>query len=113
MHNADLLDENNGQRSFSLIRERLKEKDWEEELLAVQLIEVLNNTILIKIEKKESRSVIIRYIKDNYTKRHIHNQYFSMHPLYRRIISYCAYYRLMFLLRLIVGYKNFLRKKRG
>lgn len=106
MHNTSLLDESNCQRSFALIRERLQGQGLEEELAAIQLIEVLNTTVLIKIAKKEKRSAILRYIKENYSKQHICNKYFSKHPLYRKIISYCAYHRCFLLLKFIVWYKN-------
>ncbi len=106
MHNTALLDESNCQRSFALIRERLQGQDLDEELLAVQLIEALNTTVLIKTAKKEPRKEIIRYIRENYSKKHIRNKYFALHPLYRKIVSCCAYYKCILLLKLIVWYKN-------
>ncbi len=111
MHDASLLDEANCQRSFSILSERLEGKGFEEELLAIELREVLNNTVLIKLQKKSPRKEILQYIRSNYSKKHIQNKYFSQLPKHVRIVSYCAYYRSIVMLSLIVKYKNYRQSK--
>lgn len=110
MHQTNLTDEKNGQTSFLLLQERLKEYNLEDELLSIELREVLNNTVLIKIQKKETQKEIIKYIREHYCKQYITNKYFKGMPLYVKVISYCAYYKLIWGLVLILKYKNY--KKR-
>ncbi len=105
MHNEKLLDEINSQTAFSLMKEKLQGLGFEQELLALELREVLNNTVIIKVAKKEKRKNILRYIRSNYKKEHFKNKYFSDQPMYLKIISWCAYYKMIFLLNLIWKYK--------
>lgn len=112
MHNDNLIDEKNCQLAFSYLKENLSSDTFKEELLAVELREILNNTVLIKVAKKESRKDIVQYICFNYKKEHFKNKYFSDQPTYLKIISYCAYYRLLFLIKLIWKYKCWKRRKR-
>ena len=111
MHNESLINEQNSQIAFSLLSEKLQGRGFEEELLALELREVLNNTVLIKVAKKESRKDIIQFIRLKYKKEHFKNKYFSDQPTYLKIISWCAYYRLIFLIKLIWKYKRWKRSK--
>lgn len=111
MHNVNLVDEANCQRAFSILTERLAGTGLDEELLAVELREVLNNTVLIKIQKGETRREIVRYIRANYSKKHIHNKYFARLPKYLKIISFCAYHECVFVLSVILKCKNFRQNK--
>ena len=111
MHNTKLLDERNCQRSFSILAERLSGRDLDRELLAIELREVLNTTVLIKIQKKESRASIRQYIRSHYSKAHIRNPYFANLPKHVKIISYCAYYKSILALTLILKYKEHKQKK--
>ena len=110
MHNDKLLDEKNCQQAFAFLKSNVNTEDFEKELLAIELREVLNNTVLIKIAKKEKRKEIVAYIKNNYTKGHLKNKYFKQLPRYVKIISYCAYYKLTFLLSCIWKYKKWKQK---
>lgn len=111
MHDISLLDEANCQRAFSILSERLADKGMDEELLTIELREVLNNTVLIKLQKKESRRDVLRYICAKYSKKHIKNKYFALLPKHVRIVSYCAYFRCILALSLILKYKNYLQSK--
>lgn len=111
MHNEDLTDEKNSQIAFSYIAEKISKDKFGEELLAIELKEVLNNTVLIKILKKARRREVVKYIKENYKKEHIKNKYFSGQPTYFKIISYCASHKLIFLLKLICKYKSWKKRK--
>lgn len=111
MHNNSLLDEKNGQKTFSVLEKSLEGMGLEKELLAIKLREVLNNTVKIKIAKHEAFSSIRRYIKENYKKEHIHNMYFKNFPLTIRVFSYCAYFRFVFFLSLMCKYRAIKKKK--
>lgn len=110
MHNDRLLDEKNGQTAFALLRGRIDESAFKEELLAIELREVLNNTVMIKILKNEPNSEIKRYIKEHYRKEHFNNRYFSGYPFYVKVMSYMAYIKCLTALRTIYQYK--VRKRR-
>ena len=111
MHNHSLLDERNCMRAFDMISERLSGLGFEEELRAIELREVLNNTVLIKLQKREKRAAIIEFIKQRYTKKHIKNRYFSRYGISTKIITYCAFFRALILLRLILAIKNKFKKQ--
>lgn len=111
MHNDNLIDEKNCQLAFSYLKDKLPSDDFKEELLAIELREILNNTVLIKVAKNERRKDIIQFIRLKYKKEHFKNKYFSGQPTYLKIISYCVYYRLLFLIKLIWKYKCWKRRK--
>lgn len=111
MHNDRLLDERNCQCAIVFLKENVCAEELKEELLAIELREVLNNTVLIKLAKKATRKELIEYIKTNYTKQHLKNKYFKQLPRYIKIISYCAYYRLIFALTCIWKYKKWKQRK--
>ena len=111
MHDDRLLDEKNCQKSFALLSERLCGKELDEELLSIELREVLNNTVLIKAAKRETRKEIVKYIRTNYKKKHLTTKYFCRYPRYVRVISKLAYHKFVFVLRIITRYKNRLKRK--
>ena len=111
MHNENLLDEKNAQTAFDLVREKLQAKGLEEELISLELREVLNNTVLTKVAKREKRKDILQYIRHNYRKEHFNNKYFSDQPTYLKIISLCAYFRWISLIKLIWKYKRWKRNR--
>lgn len=111
MHNDNLTDEKNSQLALEYLKENLEISEFREELLAIELKESLNNTVLIKVKNKEKRRVIKDYIKKNFKKDHIRNTYFSKEPMYFKIISYCSYFKLIFFIALILKYKNYKHKR--
>lgn len=111
MHDDSLEDERNSQNSYDMLQARLAGKGFEEELLAMELREVCNNTVQHKIRRRDSRREITKYIKQHYTKAAIRNKYFSRFPLSARITSYCAYYRLFLFLYAISRYKKMLKQR--
>ncbi len=112
MHDDSLLDESNCQRSFAILKERLADKGFDEELVSIELREVLNNTLFIKLRKGAPRKEILSYIKNHYTKEHIKTKYFAGYPKHVKITSYLALYRCVFLLRLLSRYKEYIKRKR-
>lgn len=110
MHNDSLTDERNGMRAFDIVRQKLSNLDFEEELLAVELREVLNNTVMIKIKKKEKRADIVGFIKSRYTRKHIKNRYFSKYSMSTRIITYCAFFHALIFLRFLLAIKSKFRR---
>lgn len=111
MHNSQLTDERNCQRSYALLSERLAGQGLEPELCAIELREVLNTTVLIRLRKDAPRKDILSYIRTNYKKKHIKNPYFAGLPTYVRIISYCAYYRSYIALYWIEKYRRYQKEK--
>lgn len=111
MHDASLCDEKDSERSFSLLSARLAGRGYDEELKAMELREILNNTVLIKIEKKEPRREIVRYIRTHYSKEHLKNKYFGDLSRREKIISRCAYHRNILALSIILKYKHHVKNK--
>lgn len=111
MHNTALNDEINCQRAFSMLSDSLADSDLKEELLSVELREVLNNSVMIKISRGCSNGEIREYIKKNYRIDHIHNQYFGAYPLYVKLISWAAYTQCVGFLRILAGIRE--RKKKN
>lgn len=113
MHNVSLLDEGNCQRAFALLKERIDQKQWQEELVALELREVLNNTVLIKLQKNESTKRIKAYIRENYSRQHLENKYYSYRPKHVKVVSVLAYHQQIFILSLVLKLKSWLRKRKS
>lgn len=111
MHNSTLSDETNCQTAFSALKENLFEKGFQEELTAIELRWVLNNTVLSRIENKTPYKEVVQYIASHYTKQHLKNKYFRNYPVYVKIISVFAYSKNIFALSLITKYKEWKKKK--
>ncbi len=111
MHNAVLNDETNCQKAFQMLSESLLDTDLKEELLAIELREVLNNSVLIKIGNGRPSNEIVSYIKENYRMEHIRNKYFSRYPIYVKVTSWMAYLRCVAVLRLIWRVKRWKKSK--
>ena len=101
MHTSKLNDEKNCQNAFLLLKEKIDATKYSEELVAIELREVLNNSVLIKINRGDSCSTIREYINISYRKEHLCNCYFAEFPRYARVISLLAYHRGIVLLRII------------
>lgn len=112
MHNASLLDEGNCQRAFALLKERIDQKQWQEELVALELREVLNNTVLIKLQKNESTKRIKAYIRENYSRQHLTNKYYSYWPKHVKVVAVLAYHQQIFILSLVLKLKSWLQKRK-
>ena len=105
-----LTDERNAMVAFDIVYKKMAHFNLEEELFAIELREVLNNTVLIRLRKKEKRVEIASFIKNRYKKNHIHNRYFSRYSLPTKVITYCAYYRMFGLLSLLLILKKTFRR---
>lgn len=112
MHNKSLDNEKNCQIAFEILKKNLNEIEWKEELLALELREVLNNSVLIMIGNDASNQKIHQYIKNNYKKEYIQNRYFSAYPLHVKIVSCLAYLKCISVLRLIWRYKKWKKEKK-
>lgn len=110
MHTEYLTDERNAMVAFDIVYKKMAHFNLEEELFAIELREVLNNTVLIRLRKKEKRVEIASFIKNRYKKNHIHNRYFSRYSLPTKVITYCAYYRMFGLLSLLLILKKTFRR---
>lgn len=111
MHNDSLLDEKNCQIAFAGVKERLQGRGLDEEILAMELREVLNNSVMIMVARKDNKKKIKEYIRNNYQKKHLENKYFDFFPGYVRIISRFAYRKRIMMLSLIWKYKHRKKKK--
>ncbi len=109
MHTQKLNDEKNCQIAYQFLIDSLPKEEMKEELEAIELREVLNNSIYIMMCNKESTKKILSYIEEKYSIKYIKNQYFKRFPKQVKIITFMAYFKLVFLLRLIFKIKNKLK----
>lgn len=110
MHTNCLNDEKNCQKAFKALSDSLKENNYNEELKAIKLREVLNNSVLLMIGNNRSRKEIKRFIKNNYSNEYFSNKYFSKYPISVRITSYIIYMRLFLILNILWRYKTWKMK---
>lgn len=102
MHNTSLSDERNCQKAFRMLSDNLADIDLKEELLSIEMREVLNNSVLIKLSNGDSGRKIRSYIKDNYRLEHLHNRYFYAYPFYVKLISWAIYTRCIWIIRILL-----------
>lgn len=112
MHNSRLTDERNCQQAFALLKDRVDCKQWKDELEAIELREVLNNTVLIKIAKKDNSKQIKAFIRENGSRTFLTNKYYKFYPNHVKVVSVLAYYQQIFLLSLALKLKNWLQSRR-
>ncbi len=110
MHDNTLTDEKNCQNAFATVKNRLTGRGLDAELSAMELREVLNNTVLIRLEKHEKRKNVRAYIKEHYRKEHF-NGYFAGLSKKDKVLSKLAYYRLTLLLSLYLVLKNAVKSR--
>lgn len=106
MHNRKLDDERNCQRGFRLLSSNLAGAGLERELLAIELREVLNNSVLIMAGRGCSCREILAYIGRSYRREHIRSPYLSGYPRHVGVITRLAYWRCVPALRLIAHIRN-------
>lgn len=111
MHDSSLNDEKNCQKAFQILSTRLTKAGYNEELQAIELREVLNNSVLTKIGRGCSTSEIVSYINKKYKREYIQNKYFRGYPLHVKIVTLLAYVRCVFMLRLIWRIKKWKRAR--
>ena len=105
MHTSSLNDENNCQKAFKILTDSLEKNCYKEELMAIKLREVLNNSVLLMIGNRRRRNDIKKFIDNNYSKEYFKNKYFSKFPISVKITSYIIYMRLFLLLKILWRYK--------
>lgn len=112
MHDNNLNNEVNCQNAFRLLKNNIGNLCFHDELDSIELREVLNNSVLIKINRGDSFKEISEYIKNNYKKEYFKNRYFRGYPFYVKTISYLVYHRMLFLLKVIGKYNGWRKRKR-
>lgn len=111
MHDKKLSNEKNCQKAFGMLQGNIKKYGFEEELFSIELREVLNNSVLIKINRGDPLKTVREYIKIYYRKEHLKNKYFKDYPVHVKIISYLAYYKQLTLLKMIGMYMRWRKRK--
>ena len=112
MHNSALNDERNCQRAFELVSEQLRDAGLEEELIAVELREVLNNSVQIMIGRGCTNREIIDFISKHYKIGHLKNRYVKKYPVYVRMMGWLAYFHCIFPIRLMWRIKKWIKEER-
>lgn len=108
MHTSKLNDERNCQKAFLFLRDSLNSYEFNisEELEAIKLREVLNNSVKIMINNKHSKKQIKDYIDNNYDLSYKNNKYYLKYPIHVKIITFLIYHKCFFILKIIFKYKN-------
>lgn len=112
MHNAALNDERNCQRAFDMVLEQLDDAGMDEELIAVELREVLNNSVQIMIGRGCTNREIIDFISKHYKIEHLKNRYVKKYPVYVRMMGWLAYFHCIFPIRLMWRIKKWIKERR-
>lgn len=112
MHNAALNDERNCQRAFRMVLEQLGDTGMDKELMAVELREVLNNSIQTMIGRGCTNREIVDYIREHYKIEHLKNPYIKGYPAYVRVIGWLAYFHCIFPIRIIGKIKEWIKERR-
>lgn len=111
MHKTELIDEKNCQQAYSFLLQNVDNNLWKDELFAIELREVLNTTVSIRIQKKDTVKSIKSYINENYSKHHFNNKYFHYRSNWVKTVSYLAYYQQILLLSLMLKLKKLKKQK--
>lgn len=106
MHDKKYADVRNYQMAYKMLKENLRSSKYKEEIEAIRLREILNNIVQLMVERGDSSFIINDFIKKSYSKLYFQNKYFKDFLNRVKIISYCAYFRCIWALKLIVKYKQ-------